>query len=160
MTNHTVRASIIAALLLLAGAGCSSAVSPADSPDTPSPASTNKNTESENANPVPEGQTAAGRYEPYDESKLSYAETGDVVLFFKADWCPTCIALDRDIKKKADAIPSDLTILTLNYDTELALRRKYNVTTQHTLVQVDARGNMITKWSGGNTLQTILSRIQ
>ncbi len=40
------------------------------------------------------------------------------------------------------------------------LKKKYGVTYQHTLVQVDAAGNTIKKWSGGNTLSSVLSMIQ
>ena len=31
----------------------------------------------------------------------------------------------------------------------IELKKKYEVTYQHTFVQVDAQGNMIKKWSGG-----------
>lgn len=40
-----------------------------------------------------DGETmmSKGSYELYDASKLAMAETGKVVLFFKASWCP-CLA--------------------------------------------------------------------
>ena len=102
----------------------------------------------------------AGLYAPYDASKLAMANSGDVVLFFKASWCPSCRTLDSDIKANRDMIPSDLTILELDYDMETELKKKYGVTSQHTLVQVAADGTMIKKWSGGSKLENLLAQIQ
>lgn len=99
-----------------------------------------------------------GSYEVYAADKLARAEKGDVVLFFRASWCPTCRALDADIK--ASAVPAGVTILDVNYDTETALKQKYGVTTQHTLVQVDASGNLIQKWQGSPTLASLVAKVQ
>jgi thiol-disulfide isomerase/thioredoxin len=101
-----------------------------------------------------------GSYEVYSASKLALAEKGDVVLFFKASWCPTCKALDADIKANAGSITEGVTILELNYDTETALKQKYGVTSQHTLVQVDKDGKLISKWSGSPTLAALQTKIQ
>jgi thiol-disulfide isomerase/thioredoxin len=104
--------------------------------------------------------TKAGLYAPYEASKLAMASSGDVVLFFKAAWCPSCRALDAHIKANLEAIPADLTILEVDYDTATALRQQYGVTTQHTLVHVDASGQMLKKWSGGATLESIVAQVQ
>ena len=53
-----------------------------------------------------------------------------------------------------------MTILKLDYDSEIELKEKYGVRIQHTLVQVDNEGNPITGWTGGNRLTDILSKIQ
>ena len=109
-----------------------------------------------------EGAATEGRgnYEVYAPEKLARADDGDVVLFFKASWCPTCKALDGDIKANASSIPSGVTILEVDYDNSTDLKRKYNVTYQHTLVQVDAEGNQIAKWSGSPTLASLLTNIK
>ncbi len=104
--------------------------------------------------------TQKGVYAPYDESKLAMAATGDVILFFKASWCPSCRALDANIKANLDQIPAGLTILEVDYDSSTALRQKYGVTTQHTLVQVDASGTLIQKWSGTPTLAGLVDKVQ
>ena len=101
-----------------------------------------------------------GSYEVYDASKLAMAEKGKVVLFFKASWCPTCRTLDADIKANMASIPAGVTILEVDYDKSGDLKQKYGVTMQHTLVQVDAQGNLITKWSGGNTLAAVVPMIK
>lgn len=102
----------------------------------------------------------SGAYIPYDPAKLALAKEGSVVLFFRASWCPTCKALDADIRANLSKIPQGVTILDVDYDSSRDLQQKYGVTYQHTLVQVDADGTMIKKWSGSPTLTDILSQIK
>lgn len=101
-----------------------------------------------------------GSYEAYSAEKIAKAATGDVVLFFHASWCPSCRGLNNDIEKNLNKIPAQVTILKTDYDKETELKKKYGVTYQHTLVQVDENGNMIKKWSGGSRLENLLSQIQ
>ena len=58
-----------------------------------------------------------------------------VVVDFHADWCPTCRA-QAPIVRGLLATPElkSVTVLIANYDTELALRKSLNVSTQSTLV--------------------------
>jgi len=100
-----------------------------------------------------------GSYEAYDSSKLAYANDGHVILFFNASWCPTCRALDKDIKQNISNIPSGVTILNVNYDNSTDLKKKYGVTYQHTLVEVDSQGNMIKKWQGSRSLNSLIIEI-
>lgn len=101
-----------------------------------------------------------GSYEAYSADKLARAETGDVVLFFHASWCPSCRGLNSSIESNLKSIPEGVTILKTDYDKETELKKKYGVTYQHTLVQVDKDGNLIKKWSGGGSLDNLLSQIQ
>jgi thiol-disulfide isomerase/thioredoxin len=104
---------------------------------------------------------SAGSYVPYDATKIAMASADqDVVLFFRASWCPSCKVVDADITANLKAIPSSLTILEVDYDNSADLKRKYGVTTQHTFVQVDAQGALIKKWSGGATLASVVSEVQ
>lgn len=103
----------------------------------------------------------AGSYETYSSEKVMLAsDTHDVVLFFRAVWCPTCIAANRDINANLGKIPSSLTILDVNYDNSRDLKKKYGVTYQHTFVQVDSDGNMIKKWSGSPTLSALVAEVK
>lgn len=120
-------------------------------------------TEVDIVDPIIDDETAgsvSGSYETYSEDKLARANSGDVVLFFHAPWCPSCRALDRGINASLSEIPTGLTILQTDYDSNIELRRKYGITYQHTLVQVDANGNMIKKWSGGSNLASIVSQVE
>jgi thioredoxin 1 len=92
--------------------------------------------------------------------KIARAETGDVVLFFHASWCPSCRGLNTSIESNLKSIPEGVTILKTDYDTETELKKRYGVTYQHTLVQVDKDGNMIKKWSGSPSLDSLVSQIQ
>lgn len=101
-----------------------------------------------------------GSYEPYSPEKLALASDGKVVLYFHADWCPICRGIEAEIKANPAGIPSDVTILKVNYDTETTLKQKYGVTYQHTFVQVDAAGKQITKWGDATTLAHVIARIK
>ena len=117
----------------------------------------------EETNVMDKGDTMmkAGSYEAYAPEKVMLASaTHDVVLFFRASWCPTCRAVDADIKANLSKIPSDLAILDVNYDNSSELKKKYGVTYQHTFVQVDKDGNMIKKWSGSPTLSALVAEIK
>ncbi len=105
---------------------------------------------------VGDGMMKSGAYEAYAPEKLVRAETGDVVLFFHASWCPSCRGLNADIEINLSAIPSGVSILKVDYDTESEMKKKYGVTYQHTLVQVNADGTLIKKWSGSPTLDNIV----
>jgi len=110
---------------------------------------------------IKEVMKKVGSYESYNASKVAMASaTHDVVLFFRASWCPKCTALDKNIKANLSAIPESLTILDTNYDNSADLKRKYGVTLQHTFVQVDADGNLIKKWSGSPTLASLVSEVK
>jgi len=103
----------------------------------------------------------AGSYEVYTSDKILLASANhDVVLFFKANWCPTCRAVDVDIRTNLSKIPSGLTILDVDYDNSTLLKQKYGVTYQHTFVQVDKDGNLIKKWSGSPTLTALVAEVK
>ncbi len=73
---------------------------------------------------------------PYSPASLAAAQqTGQpVALHFRADWCPTCRAQDAAIQSLKPEPGLDLTVLAVNYDTEKALKRQFNVQAQSTLI--------------------------
>ncbi|MBI4004686.1 hypothetical protein HY358_00955 [Candidatus Roizmanbacteria bacterium] len=90
-------------------------------------------------------------YVEYSQATVLTAQNnGRVLLFFAAPWCGTCSALDDEIKQKSSQLPENLTIVKVNYDTAHDLKKRYQVTQQHTLVQIDKNGDEVTKWIGGN----------
>lgn len=107
-----------------------------------------------------ESMMMGGQYVTYDASKVAFAQEGKVVLFFRASWCPTCRALDSDIKANLSMIPKDVLILDVDYDKSAELKKQYGVTYQHTLVQVDAEGKQLAKWSGSAGLKELLMQVK
>ena len=104
------------------------------------------------------GKLEPGAYQDYSPAKLAMAETGKVILFFKASWCPTCNAANADIIKNLSSIPGDVRILRVDYDNSEDLKKKYGVTSQHTFIRVDATGKELKRWLGSPTLSDILAK--
>jgi len=107
----------------------------------------------------PESVAGPGSYIDYDDIDIASLE-GKIVLDFYAAWCPSCRRLEKDIKANLDSIPSDLTIVKVNYDSERALKQQYGVTRQHTLVQIDQQGNKVSLWTGSPTLESLVGSVQ
>jgi thioredoxin 1 len=123
----------------------------------PTNAPTQQNTSINNAD---SNQSNDG-YIEYSKSVLDQAANSRRVLFFYANWCPTCRPIDAELKENTNNIPEGVTVIRVNYsdtDTdkeEKDLAGKYGVTYQHTFVFIDQDGNEITKWNGGGLDQII-----
>jgi thiol-disulfide isomerase/thioredoxin len=92
------------------------------------------------------------------EGAAELAETNTVVLFFYADWCPTCISALEDLADNDSLFPEDLFVVVVPYDDNRDLRRQFNVVRQHTFVQIDASGEKVKLWNGGD-YGTMLRRL-
>lgn len=85
----------------------------------------------------------------YNADQSKYADSKKV-YFFHASWCPICRGIDKEINSDMSTIPTGVTLIKTDFDTETMLRQKYGVTTQYTFVQVDDNGNQTAKWSATN----------
>lgn len=87
------------------------------------------------------------------------------LLYFYANWCPTCRPVDDELNANPGKIPDGVVIIRINYndtDTdsdERALAKKYGVTYQHTFVEIDSEGNVLQIWNGGGVGE-ILERLE
>jgi hypothetical protein len=97
-------------------------------------------------------------YFAYDAGKLNTSKT--TVLFFKTNWCGTCTGLYKDIQNNLDQIPSSVQIMEVDYDKNYNLKSFYDVRVQHTLIQVNDKGEMVKTWHGSPTLEDLLIEIQ
>jgi len=87
----------------------------------------------------------AGHYEEYSTQRFSELHGSEkFLLFFHADWCPTCRALEKNIKKDMSALNGH-TVLETNYDTETELKKEYGVAVQTTVIFFDADGSVTKK---------------
>ena len=98
-----------------------------------------------------------GAYVDYSANAVAEATKngGKAVLFFHANWCPECRAADAAFKADLSTIPSGVTVIKTDYDSNKDLKAKYGVTIQHTFVQVDSQGQLITKWVSGDVKMLI-----
>src|SRR6185295_7176525 len=106
-------------------------------------------------NREPKEIASAGVYANYRADLVSTVSGNKTVLFFHAAWCPLCRASDADITAHLPAIPQQVTILKVDYDTETALKEKYGVNYQHTFVVLNDKGEVVDQWNGSQTLQDI-----
>lgn len=84
-----------------------------------------------------------GVYADYSTTNLEQGK-GTILLFFHAPWCPQCRNIEKDIKQMG--VPSNVTILKVDYDSNNALRKQYGVTLQTTFVKVDTKGTQLKKF--------------
>ena len=66
-----------------------------------------------------------------------------IALYFHADWCPTCKQLEERVLNNISSFPEETQILKTDFDTEKELRKKYNVTTQTTIIVLNANGEVV-----------------
>lgn len=109
---------------------------------------------------IAQAQQISPHYVEYSDAAFTKAsKNGNTLLFFAATlWCNSCSALDDEIKERSNTIPDGITILKVDYDNDRATSTKYGVTQQHTLVYLDANGNEIKRWIGGN-FDTLMENI-
>lgn len=104
-------------------------------------------------------------YVAHSEEVLKQGQDTRRVLFFYASWCPFCQGADADFEKNMASIPSDITVIRVNYNdpdtdaSEKELARQYGVTYQHSFVQIDAMGKAVAAWNGGG-LEKLMQNIK
>lgn len=97
-----------------------------------------------------------GKYVDYKPELLANADQGPVVLFFHANWCPTCRAMDRDINNNGESFKkSGITLLKVDFDTATDLKKQYNITSQSSFVKVDRNGKELKKASALVTVDSL-----
>lgn len=104
-------------------------------------------------------------YVAYSPEALDEGHGKTRVLFFYANWCPTCIPVDNEFQANTSKIPDNTVVYRVNYNdnetdsNEEALAERYNITYQHTFVVLDNEGNEVITWNGGG-LDKLLSELQ
>ncbi len=180
--NRPVLVVLSLSLVGLLLASCSSAANDDQSQATPTPSQSSSSPDPETSEPTatptpskpaatkppkidnnPDESTAstAGRYLSYDEYQASSAEFkgSDVVLFFNADWCSTCKSARDNFQASLGQIPNDLTLVVVDFDTAVDVKKKYGVTFQHTFVHISDSGASLHKWSGSVSFTEIVEQI-
>ncbi len=99
-----------------------------------------------------EAMAKFGSYQEYSPQAVNaeQAKGNKVVLFFYAAWCPYCRTADKAFTDNLDKIPTGVTVLKTDYDSNSDLKKKYGVTTQHTFVQIDDKQEKVTLWVSGD----------
>ena len=102
---------------------------------------------------------AAGKYSTYSAAQIAESSAEHVILFFHATWCPSCRSLDKDIAANSDNIPAGVEIYKVDYDTATDLKKKYGVTTQHSVIEINADGTAKSKISHPRNFEGVIATI-
>lgn len=160
LTAASVVVGAAAVGVILAGCANSSQSGAAESnaaTASSSPATANSSAPSPNAATT----ATAGSYitlDQYRQNQAAYAQN-NVVLFFNASWCPSCQRAVKNLDGAKSNFPAGLTVVSVDYDENSALKKEYGVTTQHTFVQIAPDGAAIKKWSGSETVEAINAKV-
>ncbi len=98
------------------------------------------------------------RYLDYTPERLKNAEEEFIVLFFHASWCPICRAFEE--KVLTQEIPENMVILKVDFDTNLELRKKYNILTQTSFVLIDNEWNLKKRWIWGKSIEDVIEQTE
>lgn len=66
--------------------------------------------------------------------KAAMAEGKTTLLFFHAPWCPVCKAQEPKVKAQLNGAHKDVVAFTVDYDSNVALRKELKVDKQSTLI--------------------------
>lgn len=88
---------------------------------------------------------------PYSAPEFAAAQGAGkpFAVLFHADWCPTCRAQEKTLNAMKGEPGLDVTVFVANYDTEKALKRRFAIRAQSTLVAL--RGDKVTARVIGDT---------
>lgn len=82
----------------------------------------------------------------YEAMSQADFEGKHVVLFFNAQWCPSCRSIDQALKEDPSFVPDNTQIVSIDYDSNTELRKTYGVTMQTTFVEIDEAKEKISSW--------------
>ena len=90
------------------------------------------------------------------EDAMMLAESKPTVLFFYANWCPTCQATMKELNASPEKMRR-INLLIVDYDNSRDLQQKFGITYQHTFVQIDTTGMAVKKWNGGGVDEILMN---
>ncbi|WP_343924399.1 thioredoxin family protein [Rhodoglobus aureus] len=137
--NKRILAIVIALAVVVIGAVAAISIGTAQSPDN-SADSSSLSGSSDSASTGSVENDGGGAYVDYSPAAIADAE-GRIFLFFHAPWCPQCVSMEGDIE--AEGVPSGVTIVKVDYDSNQDLRAQYGVTQQTSFVEVDSSGEKL-----------------
>ncbi len=103
----------------------------------------NNSEETSEQQPI-ETASSQGKYVDYTEQSLQESADTKRVVFFHAPWCSTCNFYEGQIEDQG--VPSGVTILKVDYDSETELKELYGVNIQSTFVLLDENGEVKNSW--------------
>jgi len=119
----------------------------------------------ESMDAVPRTPSVGSRYLFFEDGIIEVNRNKRRILYFYANWCPTCRPVDAEFMEEEGNIPEDVVVIRINYndaDTdpkEKELAKQYDISYQHTFVEIDSEGGEVGKWNGGG-IDELLVRLR
>jgi thiol:disulfide interchange protein len=164
------------ALIVTLGQGCAPAQSRRDTPTEPTQVAPNDSTntiaerrnDEMSANDPVANLSGSATYEPYTKEAYEEAKGSGkpILLFFYANWCPTCKVDEPILKKIIQETDADIIafrVNTLDSDTdadEEELAEEFGIFIQHTFIFIDRNGNPLNQIIGTQGEKLLKSHIQ
>lgn len=154
-SKYTSILAIIATTLIL------SACTPTNTPETPETPESNTVETSETPTDDTDKETAiepteTEAYTPYTEELYSSLVGKQAfALFFHAEWCPTCRQMEKEITANLSTLPEGTQILKADFDKESELKKEYGITSQSTVVIINAKGKAIKTLSAPTSTEIV-----
>ncbi len=78
------------------------------------------------------------RYVDYNAEAVSASiqQEKDVIIYFGANWCPTCTRFEKNVMKELSSIPENMIIFAADVDRDTEAKQMYWVRSQSTTVYV------------------------
>jgi hypothetical protein len=86
-----------------------------------------------------------------EQDAIALTQKGPVVYFFAAHWCPDCHLNYENLRANTYRLPSNLSIIFVDFDSSAALRKKLGVPIQSVYVQITSDGSRLKSWVGGGS---------
>lgn len=122
-------------------------------PPTNTNVDNNEAAEQNTATPSPD------RFKDYDAEQIANSDAEHIILFFHANWCPSCKALEEDIKANQASIPDNMEIYKVSFDTATELKSRYGVRVQHSLLEINQNGEAESTILHSSTLASLVNSI-
>lgn len=74
------------------------------------------------------------------DNESALRERVDYGLFFTSENCDNCQELEEGLMAHSEDLPSGTRILKVDFDNQMKLKQKYEVTVPHTLIFIDSAG--------------------
>jgi thiol:disulfide interchange protein len=107
-----------------------------------------------------EASNNSQNYQDYSAEAFQAVEGKNVLLNFHADWCGSCVNLEKDLQAHLTELPEDLVIFRVDFDNAADLRKEYAIRYQNSFVLLDKHKKVKKRFAGVITYNKLMAQIE